>query len=99
LFLGIRGKLTGLFSARCQVSRLQVAELVAAAVANPELAENKVMTIPALPQWLWHISVIGVRFEQWFPCEAVSTYCASSLILLAQEWHRKAYCCQFLPQM
>lgn len=55
-----------------------MAELVAAAVANPELAENKVMTISALPQWLWPISVIGVRFEQWSPLEAVSTYCASS---------------------
>lgn len=31
-----------------QVSRLQVAELVAAAVANPELTENKVRTISPL---------------------------------------------------
>lgn len=101
MFLGIRGKLTGLFPARCQVSRLQVAELVAAAVANPELAENKVMTNSASPQWLWRISDIGIRFEQWSPCEAVSTYCASSSIMLAQEWHRKAYCRVFkgMPQM
>ncbi len=37
----------------CQVSRLQVAELVAAAVANPELAENKVSpTLLGSPKFL-----------------------------------------------
>ncbi len=39
---GMHLTLTGLLLSWCQVSRLQVAELVAAAVANPELAENKV---------------------------------------------------------
>lgn len=34
----------------CQVSRLQVAELVAAAVANPELAENKVSPMQIRPE-------------------------------------------------
>ena len=43
---GMHLTLTGLLLSWCQVSRLQVAELVAAAVANPELAENKVTAKP-----------------------------------------------------